>query len=167
MAECVSPICSVISANVRTRFVLCRTMAPISICVLWRSFLNCNSDSCFAPRLGLILSFPWLLSHLPLQQSHDCLLGPPSISICSCSNDVSWHLSDFVFLWKSSIQLCSYLPLLVIVLLLCVILGFVWLFCCPLLQKWLHVISPQGQMVQMCTVTLSTVCGEWKLQGQW
>lgn len=122
--RCVSPICSVISANVRARFALCRTVALVSVCVLWCSFLNWNSDSCFAPRLGLVLSFPWLLSHLPLQQSHSCLLGPPSISICSGSNDVSWHLSDLFFPLKLSIQLCSCLLSWVIVLLLCMVLIF-------------------------------------------
>lgn len=36
-----------------------------------------------------------------------------------------------------------------------------------LIKETLHVISPQGQMVQMHSVTLSAVCREWKLQGQW
>lgn len=35
---CISPICSVISANVRTRFALCRTLVLVSFCVQQRSF---------------------------------------------------------------------------------------------------------------------------------
>lgn len=98
---CISPICSVISANVRTRFVLCRTLVLVSFCVLQRCFLNCSSDSCFALRLGFSFSFPWLLSHLSFKESHGCLLGRPSICICSCNNNVSRHLSDcFFFTWN-------------------------------------------------------------------
>lgn len=36
-----------------------------------------------------------------------------------------------------------------------------------LIKETLHVISPQGQMVQRHSVTLSAVCGERKPQGQW
>lgn len=98
---CISPICSVISANVRTRFVLCRTRFwfPSVFCsvVFWIAAL--------IPALlqgwALVLSFPWLLSHLSFKQSHGCLLGRPSISICSCNNNVSRHLSDyFFFAWN-------------------------------------------------------------------
>lgn len=85
--RCISPICSVISTNVRTRFALCRTLALVSVCVLRCSFLNCNSDSCFAPRLGLVLSSPWLApSFLPLSLSVSL-----SLPLCLFSSELSAH----------------------------------------------------------------------------
>lgn len=51
--NCFSPICSVISVNVKTRFAFCEIMAQISLCV----FFNHDSDFLFPPRLGLVVSF--------------------------------------------------------------------------------------------------------------
>lgn len=114
---------------------------------------------------ALVLSFPWLLSDLSLKQSHGILLLAFVLAIIIMSlgifQIVSFlleiiHLAMFLPTFMDNCSFISYFLLCDYSVALCY---KKWL----LIKETLHVISPQGQMVQMRTVTLSAVCREWKL----